>query len=172
MLVQGGGVALIAAGIGLSFFNVGGILGRFLWGFVGDVLGSGPPVLSALFAVAFALLLALPWMTGEWPTSLIYAYLGILGVVAAGWNGVFLGELLRQAPSGESARVLGGGLVFGFAGALVFLGAFITTYRIAGTYAVTSWTVTFAALCGLAFALKSLALTRQRPGDAQGLPRQ
>ena len=161
MLVQGAGVGLIAAGIGLSFFNSGGIVGRFTWGAVADLVGAGLPVLSALFTCALALLLVLPWVTGDWPTALIYGFLCALGVVGAGWNGVFLGELLRLAPPGESARVLGGGLVLGFAGALLGIGAFLGIYRLAGSYNATSWTLIFSGLCGLAFVLKALALVRR-----------
>jgi predicted MFS family arabinose efflux permease len=160
MLVQGAGIGLIAAGVGLSFFNMGGMAGRFTWGIVADLVGSGLQVLSVLFACALALLLVFPWMSAHWPSALIYGFLGVLGVLAAGWNGVFLGELLRLAPPGESARVLGGGLVLGFAGALFGIGSFLLAYYSIGSYRATSWVVIVLALCGLFFARKSLALVR------------
>jgi MFS family permease len=160
LLVNGAGVGLIAAGVGLSFFNTGGIVGRFAWGIVADWVGAGLPVLSALFACGVALLLVFPWIAADWPTPLIYGFLGILGVVVAGWNGVFLGELLRLAPPGASARVLGGGLVFGFAGALISIGSFLLVYRWLGNYNLTSWTVTIIAVAGLSFAVKALARVR------------
>jgi sugar phosphate permease len=171
VLVNGAGVGLIAAGVGLSFFNTGGIAGRFAWGLVADLAGSGLSVLIALFATGVALLLVFPWIAADWPTPLIYGFLGILGVVVAGWNGVFLGELLRLAPPGASARVLGGGLVFGFAGALISIGTFLLVYRWIGDYSLTSWTVIIIAIAGLLFALKALARVRSdkraRAGNAE-----
>ncbi|HQR54477.1 MAG TPA: MFS transporter [Burkholderiaceae bacterium] len=171
LLVQGSGIGLIAAGVGLSFFNFGGIAGRFGWGLVADRVGAGLPVLSALFATAVGLLLAFPWIAADWPTALVYGFLGVLGVVVAGWNGVFLGELLRLAPPGESARVLGGGLVFGFAGALISIGTFLLVYRWVGSYNLTAWTMIVVALIGLSFILKALALVRRtartRPSPAE-----
>lgn len=164
LLVQGASIGLIAAGVGLSFFNFGGIAGRFGWGIVADRLGAGLPVLSALFATAVGLLLAFPWIAADWPTALLYGFLGVLGVVVAGWNGVFLGELLRLAPPGESARVLGGGLVFGFAGALISIGTFLLVYRWIASYNVTAWTVIVIALIGLFFILKALAFVRRTAG--------
>ena len=160
ILVQNVGIGLIAAGVGLSLFNSGGIVGRFLWGFAADARRSGLVVLARVFAVAIALLALFPFVTARWRMPLIYAFLALLVVVVAGWNGVFVSELLRLSPPGESARAIGGGLTSGFAGALAGLGVFVLADRLLASSSATTRTVSAIACVGLLCCLRALAAVR------------
>ena len=91
LLVEHVGIGLIAAGIGLSFFNGGGIFGRFCWGFASDAIGSGLVVLAGVFGLALVLLTVFPFMTADWSMPLIYGFVTVLGIAAAGTAGVVLG---------------------------------------------------------------------------------
>ena len=165
LLVEHVGIGLIAAGIGLSFFNGGGIFGRFCWGFVSDAIGSGLLVLTGVFGVAFALLAVFPFVSADCSMPLIYGFVTVLGVAAAGTAGVVLGEVLRLSPPDESARAIAGAYAFTFAGALSGVGLFVLVFQRLVNYGATMWIVTAMAAGGLLLSLKGLAIAR-RSGHA------
>src|SRR5690606_37627011 len=86
---------LVAAGIGLSVFQASALIGRIAWGLLADFTRSGLGVLLTAFVVALASLLALTAMTIDWPSWALYLCLAGLGAAAAGWNGVFVSEIVR-----------------------------------------------------------------------------
>ena len=112
------GWGLVAAGIALTVAQAAGVGGRILWGWVADNwLGSGYMLIGvALLLLAGAA--AVPWLTDQ--TSLVWLYLvlAVLGATAIGWNGVYLAEVARQAPSGQAGMATGGTLGFTFLGVL------------------------------------------------------
>ena len=108
ILVQHAGLGLVAAGIALSFFNGGGMLGRFGWGIAGDAVKSGSRVLTVMFGIGVLLLVAFSFLQADWPMVLVYGFVAALGAVVVGWAGVFVSEVLRLAPPGEAARVIAG----------------------------------------------------------------
>ena len=160
LLVEHVGIGLIAAGIGLSFFNSGGIGGRFLWGFVADWTGSGLLVLTGVFGGALVLLAVFPFVRADWSMPLIYGFITALGVVAAGTAGVVLGEVLRLSPPDESARAIAGAYAFTFAGALSGVGCFLLGFQRLGNYGATTWLVTAMAIVGFVLVLKALVIAR------------
>ena len=110
------GWSLIAAGAALTAAQAGGVVGRILWGYISDKwLGALPmlmvvTILMALGAVGCALLRpdSSPW--------LLFAVLIVFGATAVGWNGVYLAEVERQAPSGQASLATGGALCITFLG--------------------------------------------------------
>ena len=165
LLVQHVGIGLIAAGIGLSLFNGGGIFGRFGWGFLADALSSGLRVLASVFGIALLFLAVFPFIRADWSIPLIYAFVTALGIAAAGTQGVFLGEVLSLAPRDESARAIAGAYAFTFAGALTGVGCFVLGFQMLDSYSATTWIVTAMAAAGFLLALKGLAISR-RSGHA------
>ena len=112
------GWGLIAAGIALTVAQAAGVGGRILWGWVADNwLGSGYMLIGvALLLLAGAA--AVPWLTVQTSMVWLYLVLMVLGATAIGWNGVYLAEVARQAPSGHAGMATGGTLGFTFLGVL------------------------------------------------------
>lgn len=153
-------LGLPAAGIALSFFNGGGVAGRFWWGFVADTFASGSRVLAVAFGLGVLLLYALPFITAQWPKALVYGFLTALGVAVGGWTGVFVSEVVRLSPAGESARAIAGAYVFTFAGALSGLALFLTGFSLMQSYGATLWLLIAMALVGFVLSLKALGALR------------
>lgn len=113
------GFSLVAAGLALSVSQVGGVVGRVIWGWVCDhwvppmrmlaMLGG----LMALCAAGTALL------GGGVPVAVVLPLLALFGASAAGWNGVYLAEVARRAPPGTAGTATGGSLAFTFLGVVI-----------------------------------------------------
>ncbi|MCD8517246.1 MAG: MFS transporter [Burkholderiaceae bacterium] len=112
------GWGLIAAGVALTVAQAAGVGGRILWGWVADNwLGSGYMLIGvALMLLGGAALM--PWLTADTQTVWLYLLLMLLGATAIGWNGVYLAEVARQAPTGLAGMATGGTLGFTFLGVL------------------------------------------------------
>jgi predicted MFS family arabinose efflux permease len=164
ILVQHVGLGLVAAGVALSFFNGGGMAGRFAWGWVADAARSGLLVLAGVFGLSVLLLLVFPFIGPHWPTAVVYGFVGLLGVAVAGWAGVFVSEVLRLAPPGESARALAGAFVFTFGGGPGGLGVFLLGFQLLGNYGWTIWVIAGMASMGFLLSLKALAMARVERG--------
>jgi len=87
------------------------MVGRFGSGLVSDLV-PGSLVRSVIFGLSLMLLLVFPFVESGWPSVLLHGFVAALGIAAAGWAGVFVSEVLRLAPPGESARAIAGGYVF------------------------------------------------------------
>ncbi|SPB18237.1 major facilitator superfamily protein [Caballeronia novacaledonica] len=157
MLVRHTGLSLVAAGIGLSCFNAGGFCGRFAWGLTADAIKSGALALSLAVGVAVAMLLALPFVRPDWPIALIYFFLAVLGFVAAGWNGVFVSEIVRLAPGGDAARAIAGAFVFSFAGALTGVACFLLGTQWLDDYGSAIWMLSCMSIVGFLLSLKAFS---------------
>lgn len=152
---------LVAAGIGLSVFQAAALIGRLSWGLLADFTRSGLIVLLVAFAVAIASLLALTAMTTAWPLWVLYLCLAALGAAAAGWNGVFVSEVVRMSPPGGAARAIGGAFAFTFAGALVVPATFSGLYEWSHSYTITAWLLVVLAVGGALSLLAAIALARK-----------
>jgi MFS family permease len=114
-LTESLGYSLVAAGLALTVANVGGIVGRILWGAVAD-LHVAPRALLGLIGMAAG---ACAWSTAafgaEWPIAAILVLCGLFGATAIGWNGVQLAEVARNAPADEVGAITGaaGFITFG-----------------------------------------------------------
>lgn len=112
------GWGLVAAGVALTVAQAAGVGGRILWGWVADNwLGSGYMLIGVAGILALGAA-AMPFMQAGTSLWFLYAVLIALGATAIGWNGVFLAEVARQAPTGQAGLATGGALGFTFLGVL------------------------------------------------------
>jgi MFS family permease len=163
-LVEGLGYGWVAAGIGLTVSNLGGVAGRIAWGVVSDRLLGARRTLQAmglLMAIACALTAA---FSANWPALAVYAVCALLGATAIGWNGVFLSEVAHKAPPGQASGATGGSLFVTFVGSVVWPPTFGLLQRATGSYGVCF--AAASALCAVAVLLVSVAW---RPGAAAAL---
>lgn len=113
------GYTLVAAGVALSVAQIGGVVGRVLWGWIADRWVRPLRMLAAL-ALLMALCSALTAVIGAgMPAFLTLVLLAVFGASATGWNGVYLAEVARQAPTGLAGTATGGSLVFTFGGVVL-----------------------------------------------------
>jgi MFS family permease len=141
-LTESLGYSLVAAGLALTVANLGGIVGRILWGAVAD-FHVAPRTLLGLIGMAAG---ACAWSTAafgaDWPIAAILALCSLFGATAIGWNGVQLAELARNAPVDEVGAITGaagfitfGGVVTGpptFALIAVLTGGYRTGFAVFG----------------------------------------
>jgi MFS family permease len=113
------GWSLVAAGAALTVAQAGGVIGRILWGYVADrwltptVMLIVIALLLTIGAVGTALLRpdSSPWI--------LFPVLVIFGASAIGWNGVFLAQIARLAPTGQASVATGGTLCITFFGVVL-----------------------------------------------------
>jgi predicted MFS family arabinose efflux permease len=117
-LVGEHGFSLAAAGLALAVAQFGGFVGRLgFWLIIGPRLG----VMTLLLGIGFgmtAAALATGLAAGVLSPLALWCLCFLFGLTA-GWNGVFLAEVAREAPPGEIARVTGGVMISAYAG-LIF----------------------------------------------------
>ena len=146
-LTEAIGLPLVVAGLGLTAANSAGVVGRILWGVVADRVGSPRLTLAALGALMSLGALTVAAFTPAWPVWVMLLVCALLGGTAIGWNGVYLAQVARSAPSGQAGVATGGCLFFTFVGAVLSPFFFGVLVRASGSYA-TSFCVA-AAVCAL-----------------------
>ena len=113
--------ALVAGSL-LGLSQMGGVVGRIVWGFLSDhrvrplvMLGAVALViaLASLTTGALALWHLVP--PNGWLATLMFTF----GATASGWNGVYLAEVARQAPPGTAGKATSGTLALTFLGVIV-----------------------------------------------------
>ena len=72
----------------------------------------------------------------DWPRWLLFGYAAIFGATAVGWNGVWLAEIARLAPSGRTSEATGGCLFFTFLGVVITPPSFNVVLHLTGGYPV------------------------------------
>jgi predicted MFS family arabinose efflux permease len=150
---------LVAAGFALAVAQVGGVIGRVLWGFVSDGWLGARRTLAALgFLIAASTLATSLFSTGM-PALLLFGVLLVFGASAIGWNGVYLAEVARRAPPGMAGIATGGTLFITFFGVVLGPPVFGALSAVFGSYRVG-----YAALA-LPVAICGLVLLRSRPAD-------
>lgn len=113
------GYSLVVAGAMLSASQVGGVVGRILWGYIADRwLGSRRmlAVLALLMALCCGATAALQAGT---PVALVLVLMAVFGASGTGWNGVYLAEIARLAPPGQASAATGGALSVTFLGVVL-----------------------------------------------------
>ncbi|TYO95033.1 sugar phosphate permease [Geothermobacter ehrlichii] len=144
-LMVGRNLSLVDAGGILAAAQIGGISGRIFWGFVADRFFS-PRVVLGFLGLSMSVVMVCFLSLGEgcpYPVMLILSVL--FGTLAIGWNGVYLAELARLAPTGETGSVIGGGLFFTFLGVVVGPPIFGMIVTVANSYEIAF--MVFATLC-------------------------
>ena len=125
---------LVAAGLALSVTQMGGIGGRIAWGYVADRWLGARRMLLLLASMMALGALASAFLTSDTPQSVVVVILLAFGASAIGWNGVYLAEVARRAPSGMASMATGGTLAFTFLGVVVGPPLFGALSGLFGTY--------------------------------------
>ncbi|MEJ7932348.1 MFS transporter [Ramlibacter sp. AN1015] len=126
---------LVAAGFVLALAQFGGVAGRVLWGWAADRGWGARRTLAGLGLLMGASASATALLQPGWPLGLVVAILVVFGGSAIGWNGVYLAEVARRAPTGQAGLATGGTLAVTFFGVVlgppVFgaLSSFFGSYR-------------------------------------------
>jgi MFS family permease len=148
--------SLVAAGLALTTANLGGIVGRILWGAAADLYVSPRALLGLLGVAAGACAWSAAMFDAAWPIGAILAVCVVFGMTAIGWNGVQLAEVARHAPAGKEGTITGAANFVTFAGVLVgppvfaAIAALTDGYRVG--FAVFGG---ISLLCGLTFLIRN-----------------
>lgn len=140
---------LIQAGIVLLASQVGGVVGRVLWGWIADLTRSCFAVLAALAIVMLVAAFVCLAITPAWPLAWACALFFVFGSTASGWNGAFLAEVARLSPHKSVSTMTGGSLVFVNVGKMLGPIAFANAYLAAGSYAAAFGLLALPAAAGL-----------------------
>ena len=105
------GLSLVDAGRLLAAAQIGGLVGRILWGWVATRTERASALLRMLGVVMTACGLLLGTMGANLPLIVLYPLVACFGLTVAGWNGVFLAEVARRAGAQEVASATGAVLV-------------------------------------------------------------
>lgn len=153
------GYTLVTAGLVLTASQVAGVAGRVFWGWIADLTGNCYTTLSVLSIVMMsAALLCFTLAPGQ-PIALAFALFFVFGATASGWNGAFLAEVARVAPSHAVGRATGGSLFYVNIGKMLGPLALANAYALSGSYTTAfGWLAVPAAL-----ALGCLLVARSVP---------
>lgn len=162
MLVEDIHFGLVQAGVVLSVVLVAGGSGRLLWGWIADRVGDANRVLLGVALIAASAGLMTVFLDAGTGKTVLYGVLCLFGLSAIGWNGVFLAEIARLAPSGRIGSATGGALVPTYAGVLVGPASFAGVFWLAGQYTFTFGVFALVSLAGFAMIL---AARRRLAGD-------
>ena len=121
-LTTGLAMTALAAGSLLALSQMGGVLGRIVWGYLSDHF-IRPLSMLALLSLVMALAALATGGLALWPGAMsslmLAALMFVFGASASGWNGVFLAEVARQAPPGAVGKATSGTLACTFVGVMV-----------------------------------------------------
>ena len=156
-LTESLGFSLVAAGFALTVANLGGIVGRILWGVVAD-FHLAPRTLLGLIGVAAG---GGAWSTAAfgaaWPIAAILVLCALFGATAIGWNGVQLAEVARNAPADKVGAITGAAGFITFGGVVLGPPIFALISALTGGYRLG-----FAAFGGLSVGCGLWLLIRRR----------
>jgi MFS family permease len=154
-LTESLGYSLVAAGFALTAANLGGIVGRILWGAMADLYISPRALLGLIGIAAGACAWSAVMFDAGWPIGAILAVCVVFGMTAIGWNGVQLAEVARHAPAGQEGSVTGAAGFVTFGGVLAGPPAFALISTLTNGYRVGFAVLGgISLLCGLALAIK------------------
>ncbi|MBI4184067.1 MAG: MFS transporter [Proteobacteria bacterium] len=158
------GLPYVTAGLALTVAQIAGSLGRVAWGVLADVVGSTRAVLAGLGMAMAAADFGLALVSPAWPLAGLLVLCAVAGVTAIGWNGIYLSELGRLAPTGRAANVTGGS-VFVFSLVTVIAPAlFSLLIWLTGTYATGFGLLALVALAAALRLFRPEARARLAPG--------
>ncbi len=133
-LVTGLGMPFVKAGATLAIGQAAGIVGRVIWGALSDWLGQAQLVLGCLGLAMTVAGLAASAFAPDWSYGAIVGVCIVFGATAIGWNGIFLAEVARLAPSDQAGRATGGVLFFTFFGVVAAPPIFGALVALTGSY--------------------------------------
>ena len=130
------GWTLVSAGLALTTANAAGIVGRIGWGWVADRWLTPRRTLALIGGLMAVSSGAAALFGSGWALTPVLLVCVALGASAIGWNGVYLSEVARLAPTGQAALATGGCLFFTFVGVVVCPFLFGWLQRTSGSYAL------------------------------------
>ena len=110
---------LVAAGAALAVSQVGGVVGRIVWGLVADRWLGARRMMLALAGAMAGCAAAMLLLGGREPGLAALALLCLFGATAVGWNGVYLATVARLVPPQQAAAATAGTLFFTFFGVVI-----------------------------------------------------
>lgn len=134
-LTEAFALSLVLAGLVMAVSQVASVIGRVFWGVVADRLLGRRVTLGVLGVGMGISALATIFANPSWPLPLLFAFAAVFGATAVGWNGVFLAEVARIAPPGQTTQYTGGCQFFTFMGAVVSPPLFSQALAFGGSYA-------------------------------------
>jgi MFS family permease len=150
------GYPLVAAGLALTASNVGGVVGRIVWGAIADRWIPPRRLLGIIGVAAAACAFATASFTAAWPEVVLLVIVTVFGATAIGWNGVQLSQVARHAPTGQAGAVTGATGFITFSGVVVGPPLFAVLAAITDSYRVGFAVIGVASLaCGAALLLRS-----------------
>ena len=160
----------LAAGAMLAISQVGGIMGRIVWGYLSDHF-IRPLSMLMLLSVVIALAALLTGSLALWPAAMsglmLAGLMFVFGASASGWNGVYLAEVARQAPAGAVSKATSGTLAFTFLGVMVGAPLFGLIVSGGGGFSIAFGMQALLAL-GMALLLFAFRGALNRPADPNG----
>ncbi len=134
-LTESFSMSLVLAGFVMAVSQVASVIGRVLWGVAADRLLSRRVMLGLLGLGMGLSALVTFWANPSWPLPLLFVFAAVFGATAVGWNGVFLAEVARIAPPGQTSQYTGGCMFFTFMGVVVSPPLFSQALSFGGSYA-------------------------------------
>ena len=135
-LAEGLGRSLVAAGLALTVANLGGIVGRIVWGAVADHFVPPRTMLGLLGIASGLCAYATSTFDATWGSGAMLAVCAVFGGTAIGWNGVQLSQVARHAPHGQAGSVTGAAGFITFTGVVVGPPLFALLAGATGSYRV------------------------------------
>ena len=118
-MIERVGVGYVEAGLALSVFQAGGLVGRLAFGVIADRFAARRGLIAGLgFGMAIAGFAAAGFGP-NWPFALVLAVCFVAGLTSGGWTGVGIGEAARLAGEGAAAVGSGAMLMAMFTGVIV-----------------------------------------------------
>jgi MFS family permease len=149
-LVETHGMTLVQAGSAFAVLQGAGVVARVSLGWLAD--RTGRPIVNLLLqaGVATGAILVFASLPADTGHAAMLAMAGVVGFVAASWNGIYLAEVARLAPPDRVADATSGSTM------LTFLGYVAGPALFARGVAWTGgWTVS---MLGMALQLSAMAL--------------
>ncbi len=130
-------LALASAGVAFAVMQGMGIVGRILFGWIADRVGSAVHTLRALALASIGSAFLTATITPEWPWWAMLLAAAATGLAAISWNGIYLAEVARMAPPGKVGDATSGASILTFIGyvlgpaSLALLVQYSDSYRLA-----------------------------------------
>ena len=109
---------LVTAGIAFSVSQAAGMIGQIFWATLSDRLLSVHIVMAVIGSFMTAATFCTVVMTPQWPLSAIMLVAATLGLSAAGFLPVLLGEVARRSPPGQIGALTSGAQLFPLSGSI------------------------------------------------------
>ena len=107
------------AGIALSITQAGGVLSRLVWGYLSERRIAGRHILLGIAVFGALAMLGLAAMQPGWSFLPVAGIAALSGITIAGWNGVFISEVVRVVPRDQLATAVGTTICFVYSGLVV-----------------------------------------------------